>query len=126
MPGIFEVYVKTDFSAAHFLAGYPGDCARLHGHNWLIEVYVRCRDLDRLGMAIDFMEIKKAVQSVISHLDHANLNELAPFREINPTSENIAKFLYQELGQQLNSDGVTISKVKVGETPDAGAFYWEE
>jgi len=126
MPGIFEVYVKTDFSAAHFLAGYPGDCARLHGHNWLIDVYVRCRDLDRLGMAIDFMEIKKAVQSVISHLDHANLNELAPFREINPTSENIAKFLYQELGQQLNSDGVTISKVKVAETPDAGAFYWEE
>ena len=126
MPGIFEVYVKTDFSAAHFLAGYPGDCARLHGHNWLIEVYVRCRDLDRLGMAIDFMEIKKAVQSVISHLDHANLNELAPFREINPTSENIAKFLYQALGQQLNSDGVTISKVKVAETPDAGAFYWEE
>ena len=126
MPGIFEVYVKTDFSAAHFLAGYPGDCARLHGHNWLIEVYVRCRDLDRLGMAIDFMEIKKAVQSVISQLDHANLNELAPFREINPTSENIAKFLYQELGQQLNSDGVTISKVKVAETPDAGAFYWEE
>jgi 6-pyruvoyltetrahydropterin/6-carboxytetrahydropterin synthase len=126
MPGIFEVYVKTDFSAAHFLAGYPGDCARLHGHNWLIEVYVRCRDLDRLGMAIDFMEIKKAVQSVISHLDHANLNELAPFREINPTSENIAKFLYQELGNQLNSDGVTISKVKVAETPDAGTFYWEE
>jgi len=126
MPGIFEVYVKTDFSAAHFLAGYPGDCARLHGHNWLIEVYVRCRNLDRLGMAVDFMEIKQAVQSVISPLDHANLNDLKSFREINPTSENIAKFLYRELGKKLNSEELTISKVKVAETPEAGAFYWEE
>jgi 6-pyruvoyltetrahydropterin/6-carboxytetrahydropterin synthase len=126
MPEIFEVYVKTDFSAAHFLAGYPGDCARLHGHNWLIEVYVRCRNLDRLGMAVDFMEIKQAVQSVISPLDHANLNDLKSFREINPTSENIARFLYRELGKKLNSEEITISKVKVAETPEAGAFYWEE
>jgi 6-pyruvoyltetrahydropterin/6-carboxytetrahydropterin synthase len=126
MTGIFEVYVKTEFSAAHSLAGYPGDCARVHGHNWQIEVYVRCRDLDRLGMAIDFMEIKKAVQNVLRSLDHFNLNELAPFREVNPTSENIAKFLYKELSGKLNFAGVTISKVKVAETPEAGAAYWEE
>jgi 6-pyruvoyltetrahydropterin/6-carboxytetrahydropterin synthase len=126
MPGIFEIYVKADFSAAHFLAGYPGDCARVHGHNWQIEVYLRCRELDRLGMAIDFMEIKQAVQNVIGHLDHVHLNDLAAFREINPTAENIAKFLYQELGRKLNSPGVTVSKVKVAETPEAGAFYWEE
>lgn len=126
MTGIFEVYVKTDFSAAHSLAGYPGDCARVHGHNWQIEVYVRCRDLDRLGMAMDFMEIKKAVQDVLRTLDHFNLNDLAPFREVNPTSENIAKFLYKELSEKLNFEGATISKVKVAETPEAGASYWEE
>jgi 6-pyruvoyltetrahydropterin/6-carboxytetrahydropterin synthase len=126
MTGFFEVQVKTDFSAAHSLPGYPGDCARIHGHNWQIEVYVRCRDLDRLGMAVDFLEIKKAVQDVVGALDHSHLNDLAPFRKVNPTAENIAKFLYQELSAKLNFEGATVSKVKVAETPEAGAAYWEE
>ncbi len=126
MPGIFEVYVKTHFSAAHSLRGYAGDCSRVHGHNWIIEVYVKCMELDGIGIAVDFRDIKREVKDVLKNLDHFNLNDLPAFKELNPTSENIAKFLYQELGEKLNTDTVQVSKIKVSETPGAGAFYWEE
>ncbi len=95
MPGIFEIYIETHFSAAHALKGYPGDCARLHGHNWIIQVYVRCRELDDIGIGIDFRVIKENVKDVLQGLDHFNMNELPAFQEDNPTSENIAKYLYQ-------------------------------
>ena len=126
MTGIYEVYVKTHFSAAHALRGYPGDCARTHGHNWIIEVYVKCRELDDIGIGVDFRDIKKAVKDVLSGLDHFDLNELPAFKEENPTSENIAKYLYREIGKVLNTAALQVSKVKVCETPGAGAFYWEE
>ena len=126
MPGVFEVYIKTHFSAAHALKGYPGDCARLHGHNWIIEAFVKCKDLDDIGIGIDFRDIKKGVKDVLEGLDHFNLNELPAFQDENPTSENVAKFIYKELAKKLNSEAVKVSKVKVSETPGAGAFYWEE
>ena len=126
MPSIFEVYIETHFSAAHALRGYPGDCARLHGHNWIIQVYVRCRELDDIGIGIDFRVIKENVKDVLQGLDHFNMNELPAFQEDNPTSENIAKYLYRELSKRIDSDQVKVSKVKVSETPNAGAFYWEE
>ena len=126
MPGIFEVYIETHFSAAHALKDYPGDCARLHGHNWIIQVYVRCRELDDIGIGIDFRVIKENVKDVLQGLDHFNMNELPAFQEDNPTSENIAKYLYRELSKRIDSDQVKVSKVKVSETPNAGAFYWEE
>jgi 6-pyruvoyltetrahydropterin/6-carboxytetrahydropterin synthase len=126
MSGIFEVYVKTHFSAAHRLKGYSGDCARSHGHNWMVEVYVRCRELNPIGIGIDFRDIKQSVKEVLSRLDHFDLNELEPFQTVNPSSENIAKYLYQELSKELSSDSTEVSKVKVSETPGAGATYWEE
>jgi 6-pyruvoyltetrahydropterin/6-carboxytetrahydropterin synthase len=126
MLGVFEVYTKTHFSAAHKLCGYQGDCARTHGHNWMVEVYVECRELNEIGIGIDFRDIKESVKQVLSQLDHFDLNELEAFRETNPSSENIARFLYQELSAKLNSGTIKVSKVKVSETPGAGAFYWEE
>jgi 6-pyruvoyltetrahydropterin/6-carboxytetrahydropterin synthase len=126
MPGVFEVYVETHFSAAHALRGYPGDCARLHGHNWIVRVFVRCRELDDTGIGIDFRVIKEHVQEVMRELDHCNINEIEPFREINPSSENIARHLHQELSRRINTEAVRVSKIQVSETPNAGAFYWEE
>lgn len=126
MAGVFEVYVKTHFSAAHRLNGYPGDCARVHGHNWIIEVFVKCSELDRLGIALDFRDIKSAVKAVVSELDHSDLNDLPVFVNENPTSENIARYLYGQLSERLNTPKNRVSKVKVSETPGAGAFYWEE
>jgi 6-pyruvoyltetrahydropterin/6-carboxytetrahydropterin synthase len=126
MTEVFEIYVQTHFSAAHALDGYPGDCARLHGHNWIIDVFVRCKELNDIGIGLDFREIKERVKGVLKHLDHFNLNELPAFQDVNPTSENIARFLYRELSRQLNTDSIAVSRIKVSETPGAGAYYWEE
>ena len=126
MPGVFEVYTKAHFSAAHKLRGYPGDCANNHGHNWIVEAYVKCTELDQIGIGIDFRDIKQAVREVLFNLDHFDLNELEPFREVNPSSENIAKYIYQELSKKLNTHSARVSRVKVCETPGAGAYYWEE
>jgi 6-pyruvoyltetrahydropterin/6-carboxytetrahydropterin synthase len=126
MTGIFEVYIETHFSAAHALRDYLGDCARLHGHNWIVQVSVRCRELNAIGIGIDFRVIKEHVRAILEGLDHANINELPQFHAVNPTSENISQFLYRELGKRINSDVVSVSKVKVSETPNAGVYYWEE
>jgi 6-pyruvoyltetrahydropterin/6-carboxytetrahydropterin synthase len=126
MPGVFEVHVRTHFSAAHSLTDYSGDCVRVHGHNWIVEAFVKCKELDEIGIGIDFKDIEQAVKEVLQGLDHFNLNDLPAFKEVNPTSENIAKFLYHELGKKLNSNSVQVSKVKVSETPGTGATYWEE
>jgi 6-pyruvoyltetrahydropterin/6-carboxytetrahydropterin synthase len=126
MPGVFEVYIKTHFSAAHSLKGYPGDCARVHGHNWIVEAFVKCKDLNDIGIGIDFRDVKEAVKNVLEGLDHFNLDELPAFQNQNPTSENVARFLYHELCKKLNSESVNVSKVRVSETPGAGAFYYEE
>jgi len=126
MNGVFEVCVKTHFSAAHFLRGYSGDCARLHGHNWTIEVFVRCRELNEIGVGIDFRDVKLAAGEVLKDLDHSNLNNLPVFKDMNPTSENIARFLYKELCEKLNSDNAKVSRVTVCETPTSQASYWEE
>ncbi|MCD6293598.1 MAG: 6-carboxytetrahydropterin synthase QueD, partial [Deltaproteobacteria bacterium] len=108
MTKVFEIYVQTHFSAAHALRGYPGDCARVHGHNWIIDVFVRCSELNEIGIGIDFREIKDSVKRVLKNLDHFNLNELPAFQDVNPTSENIAGFLYRELSKQLNTNNVTV------------------
>jgi 6-pyruvoyltetrahydropterin/6-carboxytetrahydropterin synthase len=92
----------------------------------MVEVFVRCAELDELGIGIDFRDIKAAVKDVLAGLDHCDLNGLPPFAEQNPTSENIACFLYKELSRKLNTPKIHISRVKVSETPGAGAFYWEE
>jgi 6-pyruvoyltetrahydropterin/6-carboxytetrahydropterin synthase len=126
MAEVFEVYVKTHFSAAHRLDGYPGDCARTHGHNWIVEAYVKCFQLDGIGIGIDFRDIKQAVKEVLTRIDHCDLNEVEPFNKVNPSSENIARYLHHELSKKLNSESVKVSKIKVCETPGAGAYYYLE
>jgi 6-pyruvoyltetrahydropterin/6-carboxytetrahydropterin synthase len=126
MAGVFEVYVKGHFSAAHSLRGYEGDCARVHGHNWIVEVFVRCLELNELGIGIDFHDIKTAVKEVLAGIDHCDLNDLPAFASQNPTSENVARLLYKELSEKLDTRNIRVSRVKVSETPGAGASYWEE
>ena len=126
MPGVFEICVEAQFSAAHSLSGYHGNCSEIHGHNWIVEVFVRCRELNNIGIAIDFRNVKQTIKEIIENIDHTYLNEHPEFKDMNPSSENIARFLYRELGGKINSDNVTVSKVKVSETRSAGAYYWEE
>jgi 6-pyruvoyltetrahydropterin/6-carboxytetrahydropterin synthase len=126
VPGVFEICVEAQFSAAHSLSGYQGNCAQLHGHNWIVEVSVKCLELNNIGIGIDFRDIKQAIKNVINDLDHSYLNEHPEFKDTNPSSENIARFLYRQLGEKINSVNVKVSKVKVSETRSAGAYYWEE
>jgi 6-pyruvoyltetrahydropterin/6-carboxytetrahydropterin synthase len=126
MAGIYEIFVTTQFAAAHSLPGYPGNCARLHGHNWRIMVSVRSTQLNGLGMALDFGHLEAGVQEILRELDHYNLNDLPAFKEASPTAENLARFLYEELGRRLNSKVLRVSKVQVSETSGVGAVYWEE
>jgi 6-pyruvoyltetrahydropterin/6-carboxytetrahydropterin synthase len=126
VPGVFEICVEAQFSAAHTLSGYQGNCAQLHGHNWIVEVSVKCLELNNIGIGIDFRDIKQAIINVINDLDHSCLNEHPEFKDTNPSSENIARFLYRQLGEKINSVNVKVSKVKVSETRSAGAYYWEE
>jgi 6-pyruvoyltetrahydropterin/6-carboxytetrahydropterin synthase len=125
MKGIYEVYIKDYFAAAHVLKGYDGDCANMHGHNWIVEAYIQCTKLDSLGIGIDFLEVKIAVKDVLSKLDHTTLNENPAFASINPTSETLSKFLFTELSSRLNTKHIKVSKVMVLESPGCGSSYQE-
>lgn len=113
---MYEIVVKTDFSAAHYLKGYKGRCGGLHGHNWLVEVSVLAKELDSLGMGIDFCVLKKESEKILKELDHKNLNDIPYFKKENPSSENIARFIYETLEANLNKRNVKVNWVKVSET----------
>ena len=87
MPGQFEVMIERNFSSAHQLRGYKGKCENLHGHNYKIEIYARGRELDNIGLLVDFVELKAAADEVVTYLDHRNINELPPFDELQPSAE---------------------------------------
>ena len=126
MSGRYKMKIVTDFAAAHLLRDYPGPCSRLHGHNWKVEIEVTASRLDEIGMGIDFRVIKAATKSVVDQMDHRHLNELPPFDEINPTAENIAAHIYQQLAMKLNDDRVSVREVTLWETERACVSYTEE
>ncbi len=129
----YELSVSAEFCAAHRLDGYPGNCRNTHGHNWGVTVYVLCTELNDLGMGLDFRDIKALVKEALSSLDHVFLNDLPPFAAQNPTAENLARHLFEELSRLLaartdigtGSSAARISRVHVAETPGAGVTYWE-
>lgn len=131
---MFEIRVKVDFPAAHHLVGYNGDCARPHGHNWVLEVFVKAKHLDSVGIAIDFRDLKRAVKEMVERWDHQNLNELSDFKSHNPTAENIAKLAYEKLAVWIRSraaiaqghvNSVWVDRVTVWENERCWASYFE-
>lgn len=122
---MYEIGIQTHFSAAHHLRGYDGQCAEFHGHNWGVEVFVQGTELDEQGLLIDFRDLKKAVGDVIGEIDHRDLNGVAAFEGTNPTSENIARYLYDQLKSRLQPQRCTVSRVLVRETPGTVAAYSE-
>ena len=122
---MFVLKIVTDFASAHSLRNYPGDCSRLHGHNWGVEVMVYSNKLDEKGIAIDFREIKKQTKVVAKRLDHQYLNEIKPFDALNPTAENIAKYFFDEVGSLINNQDVRVKEVTIWETPRASVTYSE-
>ena len=123
---MYEIFVETHFAAAHHLRGYDGNCAEPHGHNWLVEVYIQCERLNDIGIGVDFRDVKQAVKSILSVLDHTDLNDLPEFADINPSSENIAAYVYKKLRDELRDEGPKVSKVMVSEAPHVGVYYWED
>ena len=90
---MYTLTVKSHFDAAHFVRGYQGNCANMHGHRWFVVLKITCEELDHLGLAVDFRKVKEVVSSIIDGLDHSLLNDLEYFERINPTTENLSKFL---------------------------------
>ena len=122
---MFVLKIVTDFASAHSLRNYPGDCSRLHGHNWQVEVSVCSQVLDDNGIAIDFREIKKQTKLVIKRVDHQYLNEIEPFDVLNPTAENIAKYSFDEVGLLVNNENVKVKDVVIWETLRSAVTYSE-
>jgi 6-pyruvoyltetrahydropterin/6-carboxytetrahydropterin synthase len=121
---MFHIFIKSHFSAGHHLRDYPGNCERPHGHNWKVEVAVKATELDNLGMGIDFRILKEAVNKVLESLDHHDLNEHADFQDVNPSSENIATFIFHNLQKTLTSDRYGVYSVTVCETDNSGVTYF--
>lgn len=122
---LYTLKVLADFASAHTLRGYPGACSRLHGHNWKIEAEVEANTLDEIGMAIDFKDIKREVRALAETLDHQYLNDLEPFRDLNPTAEHIARYFFQALSVRLNNARVRVCALTVWETDRACVRYAE-
>ena len=122
---MFEIEIDRSFSAAHQLRGYDGDCRNLHGHNYEVTVTVQAETINEIGIALDFKKLKAALDQVISPYDHRNLSELPDFRQINPTSEVLARTIYRKMSELLNDGNVRVARVRVGESSSSRLTYSE-
>ena len=121
---MYKVKVMTHFSGAHNLREYKGACEELHGHNWRVEVSASSDELNELGMVVDFKELKSIVRECLADLDHTHLNEVEYFKGVNPTSENIAKYIFDEVSAKAS--GIKISEVTVYETDTSCTTYTKQ
>ncbi len=120
---MFFLNVIETFSAAHLLRGYEGACSKLHGHNWKVRVCVKTKEQDEIGMAMDFGVLKTILSNILNNLDHSYLNEIVPFTERNPTSENLAKYIYECMEKELQDKPVAISEVEIYESEKSSVIY---
>ncbi len=128
---MYELKISSIFSSAHNLRGYNGKCENIHGHNWQIEVTVCSELLNEIGIAIDFKILKSHLKIIMEKLDHKYINELTYFKNINPSAENIAKYIFKEFGilldknKESKSINIKVKKVNVYETATSMASYYE-
>jgi 6-pyruvoyltetrahydropterin/6-carboxytetrahydropterin synthase len=122
---MFEVTIEETFAAGHALRNYRGKCENVHGHNYRAEVTLRGAELNAIGLLVDFVELKRAVHAVLDRMDHQWLNDLPPFDAINPSAENMAKYIYDEVSAALTAqEGVRVASVRLWETDTASATYF--
>ena len=119
---MYDLMIRGHFDAAHALHGYPGECRRLHGHTWDVEVVVRGGELDEIGIVYDFTSLKDDLVRVLEPLDHGYLNEVPPFDVLNPTAENLARYVYEQLSERIPTH-VRVAEVSVWESPVARITY---
>jgi 6-pyruvoyltetrahydropterin/6-carboxytetrahydropterin synthase len=123
---MYEIFREASFSGAHRLRGYKGKCESVHGHNWRVRVFAAAAELDSLGMVVDFKILGEHIDDVLSRLDHADLNAVPPFDRLNPSSENVARHIFDEMADRINDGRVRIRRVMVWETDPSCAIYYEE
>lgn len=119
---MYEIKTQAFFSAAHHLLNYEGECENQHGHNWMVEAYVKGETLDKSNILIDYKVLKKELNNVLELLDHKDINEIPEFKGESPSSEMIASFIYLKLKERI----VQLSKISVWETQTSCASYYEE
>lgn|SRR5574344_384312 len=117
-----ELKVQMYFSAAHHLLNYDGACENQHGHNWLVEVFIKGNKLDKSNILIDYKVLKSELKSVLDVLDHHDINELEEFKGISPSSEILSKYIYEKMKEKIS----LVNKVSVWETQNSCASYYEE
>ncbi len=122
---VYKTFIDTGFSAAHLLRDYRGSCGHLHGHTWKVRVEVESDRLDKIGMTIDFKDLKMKADSVISEFDHHYINQIDPFDKENPTAENLARYIYRKI-ERILPENVKISEVTVWESDNYGVKYSEK
>ncbi|MCL2219519.1 MAG: 6-carboxytetrahydropterin synthase QueD [Chitinispirillia bacterium] len=119
---MYEITTESHFCAAHRLLEYDGPCENLHGHNWHVKATVKCGTLDKSGLGIDFKVLKRKLNDILTEFDHRNLNDVI---SESPSSERIARLIYQKLSSAIDVDGVKVARVEVQETPGNCAAYYE-
>lgn len=121
---MYKLSVTDSFSAAHRLCGYEGACSNLHGHNWTVRVALTAQKLDDIGMAMDFGLIKSLLKEITDELDHAYLNDLPGFKDINPTSENLARHIFERMQKSLADPAIQVTEVEICESPSSSVVYY--
>jgi len=121
---MFEVIIEETFAAGHALRNYKGKCENVHGHNYRCQVTLEGAELDDIGLLVDFVELKRVVHAVLDRMDHQWLNEFPPFDVLNPSAENMSRYIFDEICQGLKTrEGVRIGLVRLWETDTASATY---
>jgi 6-pyruvoyltetrahydropterin/6-carboxytetrahydropterin synthase len=121
---MYKLVVESFFSAAHHLVDYPGACRRIHGHNWVVKATVAAELLDQSGMVMDLYALKKILDDCLMQFDHRLINETPPFDTLNPTSENLAKYIFDFMKQRL-PEPITMHQVQISETEKFSVVYKE-
>ncbi|MFC1576861.1 6-carboxytetrahydropterin synthase QueD [Candidatus Omnitrophota bacterium] len=123
---MYSITVRTEFNAAHKLRGYRGKCERLHGHNWYVAARFSSKKLNKQGMVLDFKKAKAVLSKVVSVLDHRYLNDIPYFKKTNPSSESIAKYIFDRVKRRVRAAGCALKEISVWETETSCAVYSEE
>jgi 6-pyruvoyltetrahydropterin/6-carboxytetrahydropterin synthase len=125
---MFEVTVEDSFAAGHYLRNYKGKCENPHGHNYKVLVTLRGQELDKAGLLLDFKDLKGALREVIERLDHQMINDVEPFKVVNPSAENLARYFYDQTNARLKTitnGRVSVKAVTMFETDTTNATYYE-